>query len=123
MAIIASGSSIPLNEPLIHEEAMSRTDKAVWVTAIKEEIIAIEQNAVWTLESLPTGTRIIAKKVGHSYQAQGQCVSCLYDVHLVVKRCSQRSGTDFEDIYASVIKYSTLCLVLAIVQLRGLKIV
>lgn len=88
---------------------------------MNEWVRDIEQKAVWSLANLATGTRQVAPKWVFQIKNKDNGIFDRYKARLVAK-CLQRPGTDFGDICASVIKYSTPRLVLEMFAIRHLKI-
>lgn len=89
---------------------------------MKEENTAIEKNAVCFLANFLTGTLTIATKLVFQIKQNENGSLYGYTARLVAKSFLQCPVTDCGNIYAPVIKYSTLCLFLEIVTQGRLKI-
>ncbi len=79
-------------------------------------------NGTWEIVKLPPGRRAIGSrwfmKVKHN--ADGSLDR--YKSRLVAKGYSQRPGFDFKETFAPTVRYSTICIVLALAALEDLEL-
>lgn len=103
-----------MSDPVSYEEALSRPDRQLWLEAMQAEINALGTNQTWRLEDLPVGAKAIKNKwVFKIKRGPNGEVDC-YKARLVVKGCSQRPGIDYDEVYAPVVRYSTLRYLMAL---------
>ena len=106
-------------EPLSYTEAAS---EEVWMRAMREEMLAIERNDTWELEIPPPNCRPIGLKWIFKLKksTQGDIIKC--KARLVVKDYSQRKGLDYDEIYAPVVRFETIRLLIALAALKDWQI-
>lgn len=105
------GFTLTIIDPLSFEVA---NREGIWQQAMKEEITAIEKNKTWTLCNLPSGKKSIGLKwvFKINFGANGDIQR--NKARLVVKGYSQRPGVDFEETFASVARFETVRIFLAL---------
>ena len=106
-------------EPSSFEEVV---EKPVWVDAMVEEYESILKNNVWevvprSVDKLVVGSRWIFK-VKHAVDGSIE----KYNAVFVAKGLSQVEGTDYEENFAHVARYSFIRAILALVVQMGWKI-
>ena len=110
---------------LSNEEPLSYTEAAheeVWRRAMREEMLAIDQNNIWELviplpNCRPIGLKWIFKL---KKNPQGEVIK--HKAWLVVKGYSQRKGIDCDEIYAPVVQFETIQILIALAALKGWQI-
>ena len=106
-------------EPLSYIEAAS---EEVWMRAMREEMLAIERNATWELEIPPPNCRPIRLKWIFKLKKSPQGDIIKHKAWLVVKGYSQRKGVDYDEIYAPVVSFETIRLLIALAALKDWQI-
>ncbi|KAF0689406.1 Aste57867_19144 [Aphanomyces stellatus] len=86
-----------------------------WLDATPEEYDALVNNGTWVLTELPAGRKALACKWlwRNKFDAVGHFTK--YKARLVIKGFMQRCGLDYVEIFAPVLRYKTLRLVLFLV--------
>ena len=96
-------------EPLSYREAAC---EEVWIWAMREEMLAIDKNDTWELEIPPPNCRPIGLKwiLKLKKNPQGEVIK--HKARLVVK------GIDYEEVYASVVWFETIRILIALAALK-----
>ncbi|KAH9727082.1 Integrase catalytic domain-containing protein [Citrus sinensis] len=81
--------------------------------APEEEIEALHKNKTWELVSLPCGRKVIGNKWVYKIKCDGNDQVERYRARLVVKGYAQKEGIDFNEIFSSVVRLTTVRVVLA----------
>jgi len=106
-------------EPESYEEVQQTDARGEWESAMEEEMQSLTKNKTWELVKLPKG-----KKALHNrwiYRIKGDTDGRRrYKARLVVKGYEQRAGVDYTDVFAPVVKLTTIRTVLSIVAVRDL---
>ncbi|KAF0689295.1 hypothetical protein As57867_019178, partial [Aphanomyces stellatus] len=94
-------------------------NKQAWLDATHEEYDALVNNGTWVLTELPAGRKTLACKWlwRNKFDAVGHFTK--YKARLVIKGFMQRYGLDYVEIFAPVLRYNTLRLVLFLVASNG----
>ena len=106
-------------EPLTYIEAAS---EEVWMRAMREEMLAIDKNETWELESPPPNCKPIGLKWIFKVKKSPQGVIIKLKARLVVKRYSQRKGVDYDEIYSPVVRIETIRVLIALAALEDWQI-
>ena len=98
-------------EPSSYSEAQNN---AKWVSAIKEELAALEANHTWDLQPLPDRKRPIGcrwvYKMKHKFDGSVE----RYKARLVAKGYTQIEGLDYKETFSPVAKLTTIRCLFAI---------
>ncbi|CAI7905238.1 unnamed protein product [Closterium sp. NIES-54] len=94
----------------------------VWKQSVKEEYDFLLENEMWELCELPPGKKAISSKLifKHKYGPEGELTR--YKSRLVAKGFQQTKGKDFDEIFATVGKGTTLRMMLEMAANRGWRI-
>ena len=101
---------VQIEEPKSIEEALKDQE---WKEAADSEYQSLMENETWKLVKLPTGR----KPVGCKWIFKTKCTSddkveC-YKARLVAKGYTQKPGEDYDETYLPVVRYSSICALLA----------
>ena len=107
------------DEPLSYTEAAS---EEVWIRAMREEMLAIDRNDTWELEIPPPNCRPIGLKWIFKLKKNPHGDVIKHKARLVVKGYSQRKGVDYDEIYAPVVRFETIRLLIALAALKDWQI-
>ncbi|KAH9802840.1 retrovirus-related pol polyprotein from transposon TNT 1-94-like protein [Citrus sinensis] len=99
--------------PLTFHEALESSDVALWMTAMQEEIEALHKKKTWELVPLPRERKTIGNKWVYKIKRDGNDQVERYRARLVVKGYAQKEGIDFNEIFSSVVRLTTVRVVLA----------
>ena len=103
-------------------KAMEDENKMKWVDVMQDEMKSLHENHSFELVKLPKGKR--ALKNGWVYivkQEEHNSQPC-YKARLVVKGFSQKKGIEFDEIFSSVVKMSSIHVVLGLAASLDLEI-
>ena len=86
---------------------------------MKDEISSLLGNQTWELTELPVGKKALHNKWVYKIKNEHDG-SKHYKARLVVKGFQQKKGIDYSKIFSSVVKMSTIKLVLGMVAAENL---
>ncbi|KAH0818662.1 hypothetical protein GEV33_004129 [Tenebrio molitor] len=109
-------------EPKNRTEALSGVDKHDWIRAMNDEMKALTENSTWVLTTLPEGRKTIDCKWLFKRKKNANTGLIKYKARLVAQGFSQKYGTDYDEVFAPVVRATILRLLLAIATQRKLKI-
>ena len=106
-------------EPESYEEAMRDDAHLKWENAMKDEMSSLKTNQTWELVEKPAKAKVLQNKwiFRVKHEAGG---TQRYKARLVVKGFGQREGIDFHDIFAPVVKMTSIRIILSIVVANNL---
>ena len=109
-------------EPKTYKEAVTCKNKNAWNEAIKSEMDSLIENETWELSELPPGRKAIGCKWTFKIKrgANGQITR--YKSRLVARGFSQKYGEDYDEVFAPVVKQTTIRTLLAIAKKEKLKV-
>ena len=90
-----------------------------WHHAILDELVSINDNATWTLTTLPVGHWAIGLKWVFKVKKDEHGAIVKHKARLVKKGYVQREGVDFEELFAPVARLESVRLILAVAAHRG----
>jgi hypothetical protein len=108
------------SEPLTPTEARRADDWPKWKAAMKEEIDGFWANQSWDLVQIDPSWNLIKSKWVYKLKKDKDGNIDRYRARLVAKGFMQRPGQDFGEVFAPVIRYSTLRIILALCAHYGL---
>ncbi|KAG6440963.1 hypothetical protein O3G_MSEX001602 [Manduca sexta] len=100
--------SILDNDPQSLSEALQSTNSDKWIEAMNEEYQSLLSNNTWTLVDKPKNNMILACKWIFKTKTDQNGQILRYKARLVVKGCQQKKGIHYNEIYAPVIRYSSM---------------
>ena len=83
---------------------------------MEDEMMSLHENSIYELVELPKGKKDLTNKWIFRLKKDQYTVAPIYKARLVVKCFSQRKGIDFYEIFSSVVKMSSICMVLDLPQ-------
>ncbi|KAL3835280.1 hypothetical protein ACJIZ3_003671 [Penstemon smallii] len=108
-------------EPNCFEEAMESEDKEKWLSAMKEEMKSLHDNATFELTTLPKGKKALKNKWVYRVKQEENALP-RYKARLVVKGFSQKKGIDFDETFSPVVKMSSIRIVLGLAASLNLEV-
>ncbi|CAI7892912.1 unnamed protein product [Closterium sp. NIES-53] len=106
-------------EPATLQEALESSDAEEWKKAMESELKSIEENGTWELVELPEGRKAITSQwlFKIKFDADGKIER--YKSRLVAKGYQQKEKVDYKELFAPVVKPTTLRTLLAGAAIKG----
>ncbi|CAI7753023.1 unnamed protein product [Closterium sp. NIES-54] len=106
-------------EPATLKEALESSDAEEWKKAMESELKSIEENDTWELVELPEGRNAIMSKWLFKIKSDADGNIERYKSRLVAKGYQQKEKVDYKELFAPVVKPTTLRTLLAGAVLKG----
>lgn len=103
-----------INEPKSYEEAISCKEKEKWIAAMHEEMKSLKTNNTWETTKLPDDRRAIGCKWVFKTKTNADGSIQRYKARLVAQGFSQKFGTDYNEIFAPVVRQATFRTLLSV---------
>ncbi len=101
------------DEPQTFKDALQRQDAKLWKTAADNEMASHKDIGTWELVDPVPGKRPVGCKWVFRKKRDEAGVVVRYKARLVAKGYAQKAGVDYDEVYAPVIRYETVRLLLA----------
>jgi hypothetical protein len=105
------------DEPFDYSEALASSHSAKWLGAMQEEMESLLKNKTWEICPLPKGSRAIGCKWVYKVKDDNR-----YMARLVAKGFAQRKGIEYDDIFAPVVRHTSIRVLLALVATHDLEL-
>jgi len=115
----ANLSVLTVEETKSYRQAKVSAQWSDWKKAMDEELQSLEENDVWDVIPKPAGRKIVASRWVYKAKGKAQGEGERYKARLVAKGFSQILGQDYDDIFAPVVHYDSLRLLLALSACKG----
>ncbi|CAI7849239.1 unnamed protein product [Closterium sp. NIES-54] len=106
-------------EPATLKEALESSDAEEWKKAMESELKSIEENGTWELVELPEGRKAITSKWLFKIKSDADGKIERYKSRLVAKGYQQKEKVDYKELFAPVVKPTTLRALLAGAAIKG----
>ncbi|CAI7808621.1 unnamed protein product [Closterium sp. NIES-53] len=106
-------------EPATLKEALESSDAEEWKKAMESELKSIEENGTWELVELSEGRKAITSKWLFKIKSDPDGKIERYKSKLVAKRYQQKEKVDYKELFAPVVKPTTLRTLLAGATIKG----
>ncbi|CAI7749876.1 unnamed protein product [Closterium sp. NIES-54] len=106
-------------EPATLKEALESSDAEEWKKAMESELKSIEENGTWELVELPVGRKAITSKWLFKIKSDADGKIERYKSRLVAKGYQQKEKVDYKELFAPVVKPTTLRTLLAGATIKG----
>ncbi|CAI7735571.1 unnamed protein product [Closterium sp. NIES-53] len=106
-------------EPATLKEALESSDAEEWKKAMESELKSIEENGTWELVELPEGRKAITSKWLFKIKSDADGNIERYKSRLVAKGYQQKEKVDYKELFAPVVKPTTLRTLLAGAAIKG----
>jgi hypothetical protein len=107
------------SEPECYEEAMQVDTKNKWEQGMKEQMDSLENNQNWDLVKFPAGKRALQNKWVYKLKEEDRGEKW-YKARLVVKGFARKKGIDFDEIFSSFVKMTSIRTILSLVVVEDL---
>ncbi|CAI7856407.1 unnamed protein product [Closterium sp. NIES-54] len=101
------------------KEALKSSDAEEWKKAMESELKSIEENGTWELVELPEGRKAITSKWLFKIKSDADGKIECYKSRLVAKGYQQKEKVDYKELFAPVVKPTTLRTLLAGAAIKG----
>ncbi|CAI7865057.1 unnamed protein product [Closterium sp. NIES-53] len=106
-------------EPATLKEALESSHAEEWKKAMESELKSIEENGTWELVELPEGRNAITSKWLFKIKSDADGKIERYKSRLVAKGYQQKEKVDYKELFAPVVKPTTLRTLLAGAAIKG----
>ncbi|CAI7786065.1 unnamed protein product [Closterium sp. NIES-54] len=101
------------------KEALESSDAEEWKNAMESELKSIEENGTWELVELPEGRKAITSKWLLKIMSDADGKIERYKSRLVAKGYQQKEKVDYKEMFAPVVKPTTLRTLLVGATIKG----
>ncbi|KAL0406201.1 UNVERIFIED_CONTAM: Retrovirus-related Pol polyprotein from transposon RE1 [Sesamum latifolium] len=108
-------ASTDVDEPTTYEQVVTSPKANEWITSMKEEMSSMAKNNVWELIDFPAGHKTIGNKWVLKVKRKADGNIAQFKAGLVAKGYTQIDGRDYEQTFSSVVRFTSVRLILAIV--------
>ena len=108
------------HKPVSYAAAMRSAQATLWTAAMDDEKKAFFDNGTWEVVDTDPSWNLLSSKWVFKIKRDEHGQISRYRARLVARGFLQREGVDYGDIFSPVVRYSTLCIVLAIAAHYGL---
>jgi len=103
-------------------EAIETTNKEKWLQSMEEEMQSLKENETYDLVKLPKGRKALKNKWVFKLKYEENNPNPRYKARIVVKGCHQKKDIDFEEIFSSVVKMTSIRAILGLAAKLDLEI-
>ena len=116
---VALVSVLEIAEPATYRQAEKSAEWPQWRQAMEEEVKSLRENKVWDVVNRPRDRKVVDGK--WVYKVKGNSLGEIerFKARYVAKGFSQIQGIDYDETYASVARYDSLRLLLAITACKN----
>lgn len=104
-----------------YKEATNTDQAKEWTLAMEEEMKSLLENETWTLVKRPVNKRVLSSRWVYRIKPGEKGIPERFKARLVIRGNEQESGIDYEETFASVCRYESIRLLLAIAVTKHLK--
>ena len=109
-------------DPPTFKEAIKGKDAQHWMTAADSEFDSLNNNDTWDLVDLPPGKTVVGCKWVLKTKRNSDGSIEKYKARLVAQGYSQIYGIDYDEVFAPVVKYSSIRSLLALAKEFNLEV-
>ena len=99
---------VDVAEPRTFLQAQKSPQAAEWKTAMDSEYGSLLQKDTWDLVDLPEGKNLVGCKWVYKVKRTAEGAIDRYKARLVAQGFSQEYGVDYEEVYAPVVRYTSV---------------
>jgi len=110
---------LTVEEPKSYQQAKVSPQWSDWKKAMDEELGSLKENDVWDVIPKPAGRKNVASRWVYKAKGNAQGEVEQYKARLVARGFSQILGQDYDEIFAPVVRYDSLRLLLALSACKG----
>jgi hypothetical protein len=105
-----------VREPESYAEVI---EDANWHAAMEEEMHVLAENETWDLVDAPRGVKPIRCKWVYKIKDNTDSSINRYKARLLAKGYAQKHGIDYDEKFAPIVKMTTVCVLLAVIAVKG----
>ena len=109
-------------EPETDQEDILHESKKEWVKAMQEKVRSLLENHTYDLVKLPQGKKALGNKWVYRLKTENNGSQLKYKARLLVKAFNQNKGIDFEEIFAPMVKMSSIRVALGLTAHLNLEV-
>ena len=109
-------------EPECYEETMTDEHKEKCYNAMQEQMDSLHENYTYEMMELAEGKKAFRSKWVYKLKTREDGSTPRYKTRIVVKGFQQKKGVDFDDIFAPVVKMTSIRTVLSMAASMNLEI-
>jgi hypothetical protein len=106
--------AVDSQEPSNYKQAIACSDAPKWSDAMKDELKILMDQGVWEVVPTPANHNIVGSRWVFKIKRDAAGNISRYKARLVAQGFSQQPGTDFDEIFAPVVRYDSLRLLIAL---------
>lgn len=101
-------------EPSSYNEAVTCSESSQWLVAMSEEIPSLNKNHTWELVKPSVSQKIVGFKwVFKKKEGIPGVKAARFKARLVAKGFSQKEGIDYNEVFSTVVKHTSIRVLLA----------
>ena len=105
-----------------YNEAIVDEHKEKWLSVMQDEMDSLHKNYTYGLVELPKGKRALRNKWVYKVKTREVDSTPIYKARIVVKGFQQKKGVSFDEIFAPVVKMTSIRTILSIATSMDLEI-
>jgi hypothetical protein len=105
---------VGMEEPRNLNEVMNSPYKDQWIAAMKDEMLSLEKTGTWNLEKLPENKKAIGCRWVFKLKTNVDGTVKKFKARLVAQGFSQKYGTDYNEVFAPVVRQTTFRIMLSV---------
>ena len=109
-------------EPECYDEAIADKHKGKWLRAMQDEMDSLHENYTYDLVELPKGKRALRNKWVYKVKTGEVDSTPTYKACIVAKGFQQKKGVDFDEIFAPIVRMTSIRTILSMIASMNLKI-
>jgi transposase InsO family protein len=121
-AMRAENLTAEIDESVTIRQAWSGEYGQQWRAATDSEYESLMKTGTWELVPLPEGKNVVGSKWVFKVKRNADNSISRFKARLVAQGFSQEAGTDFDEVFAPVVRYSTIRLLLALAAVYNLEV-
>ena len=107
-------------DPMSHAEALRTAESPHWIAAMDEEVAGMFANGTWTIVDIDPLWNLLRSRWVYKRKKNKDGSLERYRALLVAKGFMQRAGIDYGEIFAPVVRYTTVRILFALCAHYGL---
>lgn len=103
-----------IKEPRTYEKAILSKKKDEWIKAMNEKMQSLEKNGTWQLTNLPDDRKAVGSKWVYKIKGSNDGSIQNFKARVVAQGFSQKFGTDYNEVFAPVVRQATFRTLLSV---------